>query len=61
MRKMLGWAIALFIVVLAVDQWTKVVVERTFVWGESVPLLPVFSLTYVRNQGAAWGMFQGAH
>ena len=61
MRKMLSWAIALFIVILAVDQWTKVAVERAFVWGESLPLLPFFSLSYVRNQGAAWGMFQGAH
>lgn len=61
MRKMLLLSIAIGLVVLAADQVTKVVVERLFYLGESLPVWPVFSLTYVRNQGAAWGMFQGAH
>ena len=53
-------AFAVFALVLALDQLTKVWVERVFALGESLPILPVFSLTYVRNQGAAWGLFQGA-
>ncbi len=57
MRKL---AIALFIVVLVLDQASKLWVEQVFVLGESLQLLPFFSLTLVRNQGAAWGIFQGA-
>ncbi len=56
-----GWiyAGAVFGGVLALDQLTKVWVERAFTLGESLPLLPFFSLTYVRNEGAAWGILQG--
>ena len=54
-------ATAVFLAVLAFDQATKVWVERAFALGESVEVFPVFALTYVRNQGAAWGLFQGAH
>lgn len=61
MRKMLICSILLALVCLFLDQWTKVAVERAFALGESLPLTSFFSLTYVRNQGAAWGMFQGAH
>lgn len=61
MRRALLIALPLCGAVLALDQATKVWVERAFALGESLPLLPFLSLTYVRNQGAAWGMFQGAH
>ncbi|MEG1480539.1 MAG: signal peptidase II [Kiritimatiellia bacterium] len=60
MRRWLFLSVGLFFFVLVLDQGTKIGVERFFAWGESVEILPVFSLTYVRNQGAAWGMFQGA-
>lgn len=60
MRRALPVALALFVVTLVLDQTTKVWVERAFALGESRPVLPFFALTYVRNQGAAWGMFQGA-
>ena len=53
--------LAIFLAVLVGDQATKLWVEQTFSLGESVPVFrPWFALTYVRNQGAAWGMFQGA-
>lgn len=43
-----------------VDQVSKTVVHTRFGLGESVPVLPgFFYLTYVRNTGAAWGMFAG--
>jgi signal peptidase II len=61
MRKWICLSALIGTVVLVADQLTKVLVERTFTWGESLPVWPFFSLTYVRNQGAAWGMFQGAH
>ena len=48
-------------VVLVLDQWTKKLIHTHFRWGESVNLLDsVFALTYVRNQGAAFGMFNRA-
>lgn len=60
MRKYILAAVLIGLGILALDQVTKVVVERAFDFGETLPILPFFSLTYVRNQGAAWGMFQGA-
>ena len=60
MKRHIVLATLLAIVTLAADQATKIAVAQTFALGESVPVLPFFSLTYVQNQGAAWGMFQGA-
>lgn len=52
------WLLAFFIAVA--DQATKQWVRGTFALGESrVVLDSFFSLTYVRNTGAAWGMFSG--
>ncbi|HMP76757.1 MAG TPA: signal peptidase II [Kiritimatiellia bacterium] len=42
------------------DQWTKAVVRAGFALGESRPVIDgFFNLTYVRNTGAAWGIFGG--
>lgn len=42
------------------DQWTKLWVRAEFALGESREVVPgFFSLTYLRNPGAAWGMFGG--
>lgn len=60
MRRALLLAVVIFVTALALDQTTKAWVECFFALGESQPVLPFFALTYVRNQGAAWGMFQGA-
>ncbi len=49
------------LVVLVLDQWTKHVVHNEFRWGESRPVLQsFFSLTYVRNTGAAFGLLHRA-
>lgn len=49
------------VLVLVLDQWTKKIIHTRFRWGESVPVLDsMFSLTYVRNQGAAFGMLHRA-
>jgi signal peptidase II len=53
-------ALAVAAAVLAVDQATKAIVERTMALHETIPLLPVFALTYVRNTGAAFGLLAGA-
>lgn len=53
-------AALIFVVTLILDQWTKVWVEHHFELYESVELVSWFNFTYVRNEGAAWGMFSGA-
>ncbi len=53
---LLGLAIAL------ADQVVKYLVRFRFHLGESIPVIPgFFSLTYVRNTGAAWGLFDGSN
>jgi signal peptidase II len=53
-------ALLVAILVVAIDQVTKAIVERTMTLYETIPLLPIFSLTYVRNTGAAFGLLSGA-
>ena len=48
-----------FIITVA-DQLTKQAIRYSFTLNESRPIIDgFFELTYVRNTGAAWGMFQG--
>lgn len=50
--------LAVGLVILVSDQVTKQMVRYTFNLGESRPVIDgFFDLTYVRNPGAAWGMF----
>lgn len=52
--------LVLAIVLTILDQWTKHVVRVGYALGESRPVIDgFFNLTYVRNTGAAWGMFGG--
>lgn len=45
------------LIVVALDQATKLHVDYHFDLYESVPVIPgLFSLTYIRNQGAAFGI-----
>ncbi|MCD1598875.1 MULTISPECIES: signal peptidase II [Rheinheimera] len=53
----LWWLIAL---VLLVDQLTKQVVIANMQLFDSIELLPVFNLTYVRNYGAAFSFLSDA-
>lgn len=47
-------------ILVAIDQLTKLMVRGHFKLHESRPIINgVFSLTYIRNEGIAWGMFQG--
>ena len=51
------WEKVLFLGVVAFDQFTKAVVMRSMVPGQSIPILQnVFHLTYVLNPGAAFGI-----
>jgi signal peptidase II len=51
-----GWLAAIVIL----DQLTKVVVDRTIALYQSIAIVDgLFSFTYVRNPGAAFGIFAG--
>lgn len=53
----LNWDKIFFLGVVALDQFTKAVVMRALVPGESIPIVrDVFHLTYVLNPGAAFGI-----
>ena len=46
------------VVSLILDQWTKWLVDTKMALHESIPLIDNFlALTYVRNKGAAFGIF----
>lgn len=48
--------------VVLVDQFTKVWVDRTMRIYESVPIVPgLLDLHYIRNTGAAFGFLSGSH
>ncbi len=54
--RVLAWAIC----IAFLDQATKYAVRNLFYVGESFPVIAgFFELTYVRNTGAAWGIFRG--
>ena len=53
----INWDKIFFFSVVAVDQFTKALVMRSMVPGESIPIIQdVFHLTYVLNPGAAFGI-----
>lgn len=57
-KLVLGWLAP----IVFFDQLTKVIVDRTMTLHQSIPIIDgFFNLTYVRNTGAAFGIFAGAH
>jgi len=58
-RRKLRLALGVALAVIVLDHVTKALVERSMTLYESIPLLPFFSLTYVRNTGAAFGILGG--
>ncbi len=54
--------LAVSIVLIALDQYTKMIVHSSFDLGESVRVIKdYFNLTYVRNTGAAFGILGKSH
>ena len=54
--------IAWLISIIVLDQLTKIIVDRTMALHGSIPIIDgLFNLTYVRNTGAAFGMFSRSH
>lgn len=55
-------ALAVAIVVTVADQWSKEWVRQVFGLHEVRPVIEgFFNVTYVRNTGAAWGIFGGGN
>lgn len=54
--------LALTGLIVALDQWTKMLVHTRFQLGESIAIIEnFFNLTYVRNYGAAFGFLADSH
>lgn len=47
--------------IFLLDQLTKSVVMKKMPLHDTIPVLPFFSITYVRNTGAAFGILPGAN
>ena len=61
MVKALFFFISILLIIIF-DQWTKLLVLSHFDYGESIVMLKdFFSLTYVRNTGAAFGFLATAN
>ncbi|MBC7396435.1 MAG: signal peptidase II [Bdellovibrionales bacterium] len=59
--KALFFFLSIFLVIV-IDQWTKLSVLSHFEYGESLPVIQnFFSITYVRNTGAAFGFLASAN
>jgi signal peptidase II len=58
---MIARALAVMGVIIAADQWSKMLVLRALpATGDGIVLLAgVFDIRHVQNTGAAWGMLQG--
>jgi signal peptidase II len=56
-RDVMFWVIA--VAVAATDQVLKFIITSTMNVGQSVPLLPFLSITYIKNTGAGFGVLQG--
>ena len=57
-KLVLGWLIP----IVVLDQLTKIIVDRMMPLHHSIPIIDgFFNLTYVRNTGAAFGIFAGSH
>ncbi len=53
--------LAIFLFIVFFDQITKILITSNIALGENVPILKgILSFTYVKNEGAAFGMLQGA-
>lgn len=61
MKKKTRILISLTPAILVVDQLTKLYVDRTMQLGQSIPVFDgLFSLTYLRNKGAAFSLLADA-
>jgi signal peptidase II len=51
------WISGIILSIVVLDQLTKTIVDRTLLLHQSIPVIDnFFSLTYIRNKGAAFGI-----
>ncbi|TLY19433.1 MAG: signal peptidase II, partial [Nitrospirae bacterium] len=61
-KRHLGLMLLIVSSLIALDQLTKWQVTRVMRLHESITVLPgLFSITYIRNSGAAFGILAGSH
>jgi len=48
-------SLLLIVLILVIDQWSKIYIKTHFVLGESVDVLSWFKILFIENEGAAWG------
>ncbi|MFS4454586.1 lipoprotein signal peptidase [Maribacter sp. 2304DJ31-5] len=48
-------SIVLIVLILIVDQWSKIYIKTNFELGESVDVFNWFKILFIENEGAAWG------
>ncbi len=53
-------AAAVFVLVVALDQWLKIWVKTHFYLGEDYEILPWFQLFFIENNGMAFGLEMGS-
>ena len=59
-RRVIGFCMAWGALLLAIDQWSKIVVEHSFRLHEVLTVIPGwFDITYALNKGAAWSILEG--
>ncbi|MBI4487882.1 MAG: signal peptidase II [Deltaproteobacteria bacterium] len=52
----------LLVFIILLDQGSKIIVDRTMPLNHSIPVVEnLFNLTYIRNTGAAFGIFAGGN
>jgi len=59
MRNIMSWLL-ISLVLIVLDQLTKLWIVGAFQYGEGLPLTPFFNLVYARNSGAAFSFLAGA-
>jgi len=45
----------LIVLILLIDQWSKMYVKTNFILGEEVEVFRWFKLLFIENEGMAWG------
>lgn len=59
-KRQIAIGIAIAVVIILLDQWTKHLASDKLVYNQPLELLPVFDLTLRHNTGAAFSMFADA-
>ncbi len=48
-------SVLLILLILVIDQWSKIYIKTHFVLGESIDVFTWFKILFIENEGAAWG------